>query len=134
MDRIAESMPMKTILIVEDNALNLKLFTDLFQSKGYRTVQATDGQEAVDAVRHQQPDLILMDLQLPTMSGLEATAAIKADDKTRHIPIIAVTAFAMTSDEAHARESGCDGYVAKPVSVHKLLEMVAGFIGPTGSG
>jgi two-component system, cell cycle response regulator DivK len=122
----------KTILIVEDNALNLKLFTDLFQSKGYRTVQATDGQEAVDAALHHRPDLVLMDIQLPTMSGLEATAIIKADENSRHIPIIAVTAFALTSDEARAREAGCDGYVAKPVSVYQLLDLVAGFIGPAG--
>ena len=125
----------KTILIVEDDELNLKLFTDLFQSKGYRTLQATDGRDAVTAVRRHRPDLVLMDIQLPGMSGLNATAEIKSDDdeNIRDIPIIAVTAYATTNDEARARSAGCESYVAKPVSVYKLLEMVTGFIGLAGS-
>ena len=119
----------KTILVVDDNAMNLRLFVDLFQSRGYRTVSAVDGPSAVAAAQAHRPSLVLMDLQLPGMSGLDATRAIKADPDLSHIPIIAVTAFAMKSDEAQARKAGCDGYVTKPASVRKLLDMVSSFIG-----
>lgn len=119
----------KTILIIEDDALNMRLFNDLLQSQGYNTVQTMDGREAVALVRETLPDLILMDIQLPEISGMELTRTIKADDELRDIPIVAVTAFAMKGDEERIRESGCDGYISKPISVPNFLETVAQFTG-----
>lgn len=117
----------KTILIIEDDALNMKLFNDLLQSQGYNTVQTMDGREAVALVRETRPDVILMDIQLPEISGMELTRTIKADDGLKDIPIVAVTAFAMKGDEERIRESGCDGYISKPISVPGFLETVARF-------
>jgi len=119
----------KTILIVEDNELNMKLFNDLLQAHGYDTVQTTDGRVAVDLAREHMPDLILMDIQLPEISGLEVTRILKADDALKHIPVVAVTAFAMKGDEEKIREGGCEGYIAKPISVPDFLETVSGFLG-----
>jgi len=107
----------KTILIVEDNELNMKLFNDLLQAHGYETVQTKDGRDALNLAREHKPDLILMDIQLPEISGLEITKMLKADDELKHIPVIAVTAFAMKGDEEKIREGGCEGYIAKPISV-----------------
>lgn len=122
-----EGMP-KTILIVEDNDLNMKLFNDLLQAHGYDTVQTMDGRNALALAREHMPDLILMDIQLPEISGLEVTKMLKADDDLRHIPVIAVTAFAMKGDEEKIREGGCEGYIAKPISVPTFLETVAKFL------
>ncbi len=122
-----EGMP-KTILIVEDNDLNMKLFNDLLQAHGYDTVQTMDGRKALALAREHMPDLILMDIQLPEISGLEVTKMLKADDDLRHIPVIAVTAFAMKGDEEKIREGGCEGYIAKPISVPTFLETVANFL------
>ena len=119
----------KTVLIVEDNELNMKLFNDLLETQGYRVVQVDNGNDALDAVRREQPDLILMDIQLPGQSGLDVTRDIKADETTRHIPVIAVTAFAMRSDEERIRAGGCEDYLAKPISVPVFLQTVKRYLG-----
>ena len=103
----------KTILIVEDNELNMKLFNDLLQARGYDTLQARDGRDVINMARKHRPALILMDIQLPGLSGLEVTKLIKSDDDLRETPVIAVTAFAMKGDENKIREGGCDAYIAK---------------------
>ncbi len=119
----------KTILIVEDNELNMKLFNDLLQAHGYDTLQTKDGNEAVSMTEENHPDLILMDIQLPKISGLEITKLIKEKDALKDIPVIAVTAFAMKGDEEKIMEGGCDGYIAKPISVPNFLKTVSGFLG-----
>ncbi len=118
----------KTVLIVEDNELNMKLFHDLLDAHGYGTLQTRDGMEALDLAREHRPDLILMDIQLPEVSGLEVTKWIKEDDELRAIPVIAVTAFAMKGDEEKIREGGCEAYIAKPISVGHFLETVRQFL------
>ena len=118
----------KTVLIVEDNELNMKLFHDLLEAHGYDTLQTKDGMEALKIARAHRPDLILMDIQLPAVSGLEVTKWIKEDDELRSIPIIAVTAFAMKGDEEKIREGGCEAYIAKPISVANFLETVERFL------
>ncbi|MGE3332693.1 MAG: response regulator [Rhodospirillaceae bacterium] len=120
----------KTILIVEDNELNMKLFNDLLQAHGYNTLQAKDGRVVVDITRKNRPDLILMDIQLPEISGLEITKMLKADDDLRSIPVVAITAFAMKGDEQKIRNGGCDGYIAKPISVASFLQTVSRFLEP----
>lgn len=120
----------KTILIVEDNELNMKLFNDLLQAHGYNTLQAKDGRVVVELARKNRPDLILMDIQLPEISGLEITKMLKADDDLRSIPVVAVTAFAMKGDEQKIRNGGCDGYIAKPISVASFLQTVSRFLEP----
>src|SRR2546422_9541064 len=112
----------KTVLIVEDNDLNMKLFHDLLEAHGYDTLQTKDGMEALKLAREHRPDLILMDIQLPEVSGLEVTKWIKEDDELRSIPIIAVTAFAMKGDEEKIREGGCEAYIAKPISDANFIE------------
>ena len=118
----------KTILIVEDNDLNMKLFNDLLQVNGYNTMQTKSGMEALQLTREHRPDLILMDIQLPEISGLEVTKRLKADNDLKHIPVVAVTAFAMKGDEEKILEGGCEGYIAKPISVPSFLETIAKFI------
>ena len=118
----------KTILIVEDNDLNMKLFHDLLEAHGYATLQTKDGMEALKIAREQRPDLILMDIQLPEVSGLEVTKWIKEDDDLRSIPVVAVTAFAMKGDEEKIRQGGCEAYIAKPISVAQFLETVEGLL------
>ena len=120
----------KTVLIVEDNELNMKLFHDLLDAHGYQTLQTKDGMEALSMVRQYRPDLILMDIQLPEVSGLEVIKWIKEDDNLRSIPVVAVTAFAMKGDEEKMREGGCDAYIAKPISVGKFIETVKQFLEP----
>ena len=114
----------KKILIVEDNELNMRLFNDLLEAQGYEIIQARQGIEALKQARQHLPDLILMDIQLPEISGLEVTKWIKEDEKLKTIPVIAVTAFAMKGDEQRIRESGCEGYIAKPISIGSFLETV----------
>lgn len=114
----------KTVLIVEDNELNMKLFNDLLGAHGYGTLQTGDGMEALKLARMHRPDLILMDIQLPEVSGLEITKCLKDDHALRHIPVVAVTAFAMKEDEEKIRAGGCAAYIAKPVSVTDLMETV----------
>ena len=119
----------KTVLIVEDNELNMKLFHDLLDAHGYRIIQTRDGMEALDLAREHQPDLILMDIQLPEVSGLEVTKWLKEDDELKQIPVIAVTAFAMKGDEENIRQGGCEAYIAKPISVTSFLETIRRFLG-----
>ncbi|OIQ91437.1 polar-differentiation response regulator DivK [mine drainage metagenome] len=118
----------KKILIVEDNDLNMKLFNDLLQAHGYTTLQTKDGREALRIAAESRPDLILMDIQLPEVSGLEITRMLKADEALKSIPVIAVTAFAMKGDEEKIREGGCEGYIAKPISVAGFLQTVSRFL------
>lgn len=118
----------KKVLIVEDNELNMKLFHDLLDAHGYETLQTRDGIEALEIARKNRPDLILMDIQLPEVSGLEVTKWIKEDDNLRSIPIVAVTAFAMKGDEEKIREGGCEAYISKPISVTQFLETVQRFL------
>jgi two-component system, cell cycle response regulator DivK len=121
-------LPAKTVLIVEDNELNMKLFNDLLEAHGYRTLQTRDGMEAITLARLHRPDLILMDIQLPEVSGLEVTKWIKEDDELRRIPVVAVTAFAMKGDDEKIRDGGCEAYMAKPISVASFLETVGRFL------
>ena len=118
----------KTVLIVEDNELNMKLFNDLLEAHGYATLQTRDGMEALEIAREHRPDLILMDIQLPEVSGLEVTKWLKEDEELASIPIIAVTAFAMKGDEEKIIEGGCEAYIAKPISVASFLETVKNFL------
>ncbi|HVU18794.1 MAG TPA: response regulator [Candidatus Didemnitutus sp.] len=114
---------------MEDNELNMKLFHDLLEANGYNIVQTRNGLEAIDLAREHHPDLILMDIQLPEVSGLEVTKWIKEDDDLRTIPVIAVTAFAMKGDEERIRQGGCEAYLSKPISVAKFLDTVKTYIG-----
>lgn len=118
----------KTVLIVEDNELNMKLFHDLLEAQGYATLQTKDGMEALRMARDHHPDLILMDIQLPEVSGLEVTKWLKEDEKLKAIPIVAVTAFAMKGDEEKIRQGGCEAYISKPISVSQFLETVQQFL------
>jgi len=118
----------KTVLIVEDNELNMKLFNDLLEAHGYATLQAREGMIALELAREHRPDLILMDIQLPEVSGLEVTKWLKEDEELSSIPVIAVTAFAMKGDEEKIREGGCEAYIAKPISVASFLETVRSFL------
>ena len=120
----------KTVLIVEDNELNMKLFNDLLETRGCRVLQTRQGVEAMDLARKHRPDLILMDIQLPEVSGLQVTRWLKDDDDLRAIPVIAVTAFAMKGDEEKIRQGGCEAYLSKPISVAKFFETVDNFLGP----
>jgi two-component system cell cycle response regulator DivK len=119
----------KTVLIVEDNELNMKLFHDLLDAHGYGTLQTRNGMEAMRLARQHRPQLILMDIQLPEVSGLEVTKWLKDDDELREIPVVAVTAFAMKGDEERIREGGCEAYLSKPISVGKFIETVRHFLG-----
>lgn len=118
----------KTILIVEDNELNMKLFNDLLESNGYATLCTKSGFEAISLARSHQPDLILMDIQLPEISGLEVTRMLKEDENLRDIPVVAITAFAMKGDEEKILQGGCEAYLSKPISVAKFLETVNSFL------
>jgi two-component system, cell cycle response regulator DivK len=124
----AVSAQSKTVLIVEDNELNMKLFHDLLEANGYRVLQTRDGLSALDIARRHMPDLILMDIQLPEVSGIEVTKWLKEDDELKSIPVIAVTAFAMKGDEEKIREGGCEAYISKPISVLGFLQMVDSFL------
>ena len=118
----------KKVMIVEDNELNMKLFRDLIEASGYETVRTRNGLEALDLARLHKPDLILMDIQLPEVSGLEVTKWLKEDEDLRVIPVIAVTAFAMKGDEEKIREGGCEAYISKPISVMGFLQTVDSFL------
>ena len=124
------SGPRKKVLIVEDNELNMKLFHDLLEAQGYEVIGTPDGLAALDLAREHRPDLVLMDIQLPEVSGIDVIKWLKEDEALRAIPVIAVTAFAMKGDEEKIRESGCEAYMSKPISVPLFLETVAEFIGP----
>src|SRR5438105_8591528 len=119
----------KTVLIVEDNELNMKLFHDLLDAHGYQILQTKDGMEALDIARAHHPDLILMDIQLPEVSGLEVTKWLKEDESLKSIPVVAVTAFAMKGGEEVIRQGGCEAYISKPISVTGFLEPLRRFLG-----
>ena len=119
----------KTVLIVEDNELNMKLFNDLLEANGYSVLQARNGHEAMDAARANLPDLVLMDIQLPEISGLEIIKWMKEAEDLKHIPIVAITAFAMKGDEERIRAGGCEAYLSKPISVVNFLETVRTYAG-----
>ena len=118
----------KRILIIEDNKLDIRLLKDILERSGYETLKAEDGLEAINLAFERLPDLILMDIQLPEISGLEVTRRLKGDDRSRHIPIVAVTAFAMGWHEREALDSGCDAYLSKPISVLGFLNTVETFL------
>jgi two-component system cell cycle response regulator DivK len=114
-----------TVLVVEDNAANMTLAMFLLQSAGHTVLSATDAEAGLTLARDAQPNLILMDIQLPGMDGLEATILLKRDDATRAIPVIALTALAMKGDEERIRAAGCDGYIAKPMRYREFLATIA---------
>lgn len=114
----------KTILIVEDNDLNMRLFVDLLEGAGYRVLQSGEGVAGFQIAKQERPDLIVMDIQLPAISGLEVTRWIKEDPELAHIPVVAVTAFAMKGDETRMLSGGCEAYMAKPISVATFLETI----------
>jgi two-component system, cell cycle response regulator DivK len=116
---------MATVLLVEDNPANLKLAVVLLEMAGYTVISARDAEAGLALAREERPDLILMDIQLPGMDGLEATALLKRDLATRAIPVIALTALAMRGDEERIRAAGCDGYIAKPMQYQELLAAIA---------
>lgn len=117
------------ILVVEDNQMNLELASDLLEAHGYRVVPAKGGREALEVAKRDQPDLILMDVQLPEMDGLEATRLLKQGESTKHIIVVALTAHAMLGDEEKACEAGCSGYIPKPINTREFAGVIAGFLG-----
>ncbi len=118
----------KVILIVEDEPRNLQLMTDLLQRFGYVTIEATDGKQGVELAKARKPDLILMDIMMPEMDGLEATRILKADATTKKIPVLALTSYAMKGDKERILQAGCDGYVTKPIDIEELLKLVAEYL------
>ena len=125
-------MGQQTVLIVEDNELNLKLFSDLLEAHEIGTIETRTGTNVLELAREHNPDLILMDIQLPEISGLEVTKMLKAEDDLKDIPVIAVTAFAMKGDEQKIRDGGCEDYIAKPISVPHFIESINRFLKPNG--
>jgi len=117
------------VMIVEDNELNMKLFHDLLDSQGYRTLKTRSGLDALELARRHRPDLILMDIQLPEVSGLEVTKWLKDEEGLSDIPVIAVTAFAMKGDEERIKQGGCEAYISKPISIGTFLETVRRYLG-----
>ena len=118
----------KRILVVEDQEDNRRILRDLLTSVGFQLVEAEDGEQGIAAAAEHRPDLILMDIQLPEVSGLEVTRWLKEDDELRGIPVIAVTAFAMKGDEEKIRNGGCEAYIAKPISVGNFLDTIGRFL------
>ena len=116
------------IFVVDDHPVNLKLACDVLEFEGYRVGRAVDAEEAQEILQHTVPDLILMDIALPGMDGLTLTRKLKADPRLQHVPVIALTAFAMKGDDRKALEAGCDGYITKPIDTRRLGEQVAGFL------
>jgi CheY-like chemotaxis protein len=116
------------ILVVDDNPINLKLAADVLAAEGYEVERAIDADQALQAIRSRRPELILMDVALPGMDGLALTRRLKADEATRGIRIVALTAFAMKGDDQKARDAGCDGYIAKPIDTRRLPVQVAGYL------
>ncbi len=120
---------MKRVLVVEDNAANLRLVSDILARAGYAVLSATDARAGIALATAEVPDLILMDIQLPGMDGLTATAHLKGDPRTAGIPVVALTAHAMTGDEQRILDAGCDRYVSKPIRYRRFLEVVAEILG-----
>ena len=123
------------ILIVDDNPINLKLASQVLEVAGYKVDQATDAEQALELLHYVVPDLILMDIALPGMDGLTLTRKLKLDDRMKHVPVIALSAFAMKGDDQKALDAGCDGYITKPIDTRSFPRQVAGFLRPgPGSG
>ena len=120
------------VLVVDDNPTNLKLISDVLEFDGYRILRATDAEEAQEIIRSSPPDLILVDIALPGMDGLTLTRLLKADARTSHILIVALTAFAMKGDDEKARAAGCDGYITKPIDTRRVSGVVASYLQPSG--
>lgn len=118
----------RVILIVEDEPRNRKLFRDLLQLKGYATLEATNGKQGVKIAREKKPDLILMDILMPVMDGLEATRILKTDAETKDIPIIALTSYAMKGDEERIRQAGCDEYITKPIDTREFVKKITEYL------
>ena len=123
-----DAKPLRTILVVEDHELNMKLWNDILVAQGYMVLKTAFGLEAVEIARNRRPDLILLDMRLPDTSGFDVARRLKADEITRSIPVVAVTAFAQTEHQREALASGCDGYFVKPVNVVSFLQMVKGWL------
>ena len=123
-----------SILVVDDNSTNLKLVADVLEFEGHRIFRASDAEVAQEIIRATPPDLILMDIALPGMDGLTLTRRLKSDEATRHITIVALTAFAMKGDDARAREAGCDGYITKPIDTRTLPGVVTAYLSHPGRG
>jgi CheY-like chemotaxis protein len=121
-------MEIKTILVVEDNELNMKLVKGLIKIGKHRMLEAVDAESGIQLIREQRPDLVLMDIQLPGMDGLSAAKVIKEDPALKDIPIVALTSYAMQGDEEKALASGCTGYIAKPIDTRKFLETVSQYL------
>ena len=121
-------METKTVLVIEDNALNMKLVKSLLQIGKYGVLEARDAETGILLARNNHPDLILMDIQLPGMDGLNATRLIKEDNALKHIPVVALTSYAMQGDEEKARDAGCVGYITKPIETKTFLDTVASFL------
>ncbi len=119
----------KSVMIVEDNELNMKLFHDLLDAHGYATIRTRNGMDALRLAREHRPNLILMDIQLPEVSGLEVTRWLKEDEQLRSIPVVAVTAFAMKGDEERIRQGGCEAYISKPISIGSFIATIRRYIG-----
>ncbi len=117
----------KTILVVEDELLNIKLIREILTYRGDTVFEAANGREGIDLAIEKKPDLILMDIQMPVMDGMEATQLIKANPATRHIPIVALTGYAMDGDKKRMLEAGCDGYLSKPFKIKELLQAIDTF-------
>ena len=124
----------RKVLVVEDNELNMRLFCDLLDAFGFETFQCRDGAKAVEIARQELPDLIIMDIQLPEVSGLDITRWLKDDDKVAHIPVLAVTAFAMRADEQRVREAGCEGYLSKPIQIATFIQAVEALMPKEAAG
>jgi two-component system cell cycle response regulator DivK len=124
---MTDTLP-KLVMIVEDNELNAKLFRDLLEAQGYRTFHVRDGLNILNLAREHRPNLILMDIQLPEVSGIEVTHWLKSDAELKSIPVIAVTAFAMKGDEERIRAGGCEGYLSKPIAVNEFLSTIKHFL------
>jgi len=116
------------ILIVEDNPINLRLVAGLLKTHGYRVIESATGEEALDALKFVRPDLILMDIQLPGMDGLQVARTLRQDPERRGIPIVALTAHAMKGDEERAREAGCVGYIPKPIDILSFPRQIAAYL------
>ena len=121
-------MKSRTILVIEDNDMNMKLMRAVLRLGNYEVLEAMDAETGIELARKRPPDLILMDLQLPEMDGLEATRLLKQNRNTRHIGVVALTAHAMRGDEERARAAGCSGYIAKPINTRKFVAVIAGFL------
>ena len=121
-------MSVKVVLVVEDDELNLKLVKELLEFNGFETLEATNGLQALEMIRRERPSLVLMDIQMPAMDGIEATRQIKADASIRDIPVVALTSSAMKGDKEAILAAGCDEYMSKPIDIHCLLKLIEEFV------